>query len=103
MNLPPMTRPQDTAFLELALADVIDMFWANYISHLSPEAQSAYSDAEDEETGDALYEWNKVYANFREEPEAEKLGAQVLQEIAEKLPDALREEYEHFTEVDAHQ
>jgi hypothetical protein len=101
MQLPAMTRPQDMNFLEIALADVIDIFWSNYIANLSADAKTAYSAAEDEETGTALYEWQKTYANFREDPAAEKLGAQVLADIAEKLPAALKEEYENFSEVDA--
>jgi hypothetical protein len=101
MYLPPMTRPQDTVFLERSLADVIDIFWSNYISHLSNEAQNAYSIAEDEETGQAMLEWHQVYANFSKEPEAVRLASEVLQEIADKLPSALKSEYDSFTEADA--
>lgn len=101
MHLPPLTRPQDTAFLEHALADVIDIFWSNYLLHLSTEAQKLYAVAEEDETGEALYRWHEVYANFAKEPEAVHLASEVLAEIAEKLPAALHAEYLDFTEADA--
>jgi len=101
MHLPALVRPHDTMFLQLALAGIIDIFWSNYISHLSVEAQQSYALAEDEETGQALYEWHQVYANFAKEPEAVRLAAEVLEEIAGKLPAALVTEYQEFTAADS--
>lgn len=101
MHLPALTRPQDVTFLRRTLADVIDIFWSNYISHLSPATQKAYAEAEEDETGEALYKWHEVYANFAKEPEAVRLAAEVLGEIAEKLPAALAAEYKLFTESDS--
>lgn len=102
MNLPPLTRPQDTAFLRKVTEAVIDLFWSNYIALLPQDVQDAYAQAEDEETGKALFEWHRDHADFQTDAGAEKRGAQVLQEIAAKLPDVIKLEYANFTELDAY-
>lgn len=101
MQLPPLTRPQDTAFLRSVTEAVIDIFWSNYITLLPEDVQQAYERAEEEETGMALREWHQAHADFRQDSAAAKRGARVLRDIAIKLPDAMKKEYDTFTALDA--
>ena len=107
MNLPPMTRPQDTAFLRAMTEVTIDAFWQLFIAKCSPEAITAFHAAEDkaltEENADAipLVEWFEQYANFGVDAGADAKAADVMQELRAKLPAIFQSEYPLFTSEDA--
>ncbi len=100
MSLPPLTRPQDSAFLRKMTEVVVDAFWQNYVNALSAEAQQTFFDACENGT-DALCAWRDEYADFIVNREAEDIGREVLEEIAAKLPSILQKEYPLFSEEDA--
>ncbi|MBI3336161.1 hypothetical protein HYZ98_01170 [Candidatus Peregrinibacteria bacterium] len=107
MHLPPMTRPQDTAFLRAMTEVTIDGFWQLFIAKCAPEAIAAFHAAEDkafaEETADAvpLVEWFETHANFGIDAAADTKATEVMQELRGKLPVIFENEYPLFTPDDA--
>lgn len=100
MTLPPLTRPQDSAFLLRMTEVVIDAFWQNYVNHFSPEVRSAFISACNE--GPAQYlSWMSEYADFKSNRSACDIGSEILEEIAGKLPAIMQHEYPLFTLDDA--
>ena len=80
--------------LVIALEEVIDAFWNQYIDMLPAEGKQAFLEAKEDESGQKLIDWNYDYANFPEDDEAEKRGAKVLTDIAERLPEMLKSMYD---------
>ena len=101
MHLPPLTHPQDDAFLRKMTAIVIDAFWSNYIGGLSESVQQELTTALDAEDAEALFAWYKQYANFAADADAEERGRGILVAISHKLLPVLQHEYNLFTEDDA--
>lgn len=106
-NLPPMTRPQDTAFLRAMTEVTIDAFWQLFIAKCSPDVIAAFHAAEDkalaEEDPDGLplVEWFEQHANFDSDATADAQAGAVMQELRRKLPPIFEREYLLFTPGDA--
>lgn len=101
MHLPPMTRPQDTAFILRMTEVLIDAFWQNYVAELPTKAYDDLVKAEKEESGEKAKQWSMTYANFADDAEAQKRAEKILDELRGKFPRVLQAEYERFTEDDA--
>ncbi len=91
--LPPLVRPEDSDMLRFALEDTADAFWRMYVSGLPQEGREAFANMFEDDTGEKFAEWTKKYANFGEDPLAEKIGAAILEDLSKKLPQVLTEMY----------
>lgn len=93
MELPALTSAKDMQFLREVTATCIDAFWANYLSLQTPESQAEYEDACEKEDTDRIIAWMTAHANFKADANAEAQGAKILEEIAAKLPEAMKADY----------
>lgn len=105
MQLPPLTRPQDMAFLDRMTEVTIDAFWQNYVAALPEDVQEEFHrvaiQAVEEEEGEALGAWFEQHANFDGDPEAQRIASEVMADLRIKLPGVFQKEYPLFTEDDA--
>lgn len=107
MSLPPMTRPEDTAFLRVMTEVTIDAFWQLFIRKCGPEAIQAFYAAEEKALapehpdGLPLVEWFEQHANFGSDATADVRAAEVMQKLRSKLPAIFEREYSLFNPDDA--
>jgi len=93
MELPPLTHANDSDFLRVALLQVIEAFWENYVFLLPQEAQAEFDRLIEADDGEKLMAWYHTHANFAEDPAAAERGSKVLEDIALKLPSLMKEQY----------
>lgn len=96
MELPPLTRDEDRAFLQQMTMYVMEIFWANYANMCDEFAQEEFSTAQ--KTTETSEAWLKKYADFRNDLVAAKKAEAVLADLARTLPAAVQLEYAQFQE-----
>ncbi len=96
-ELPPLTDADDGKFLRIVLAQLVEVFWENYLFLLPQAAQEEYEMFMEADDVEGMTRWHRTYANFKTDPEAEAKGAKVLEDIALKLPQVMKEQYASFT------
>jgi hypothetical protein len=96
MELPEFTKKGDSTFLRESTYLLMVAFWNNYLLLLPEEARDAYEKAVENGSSEDFLTWHKTYANFKEDPAAEERGRNVLQDLATRLPEALKKDYEDY-------
>jgi len=93
-TLPPLIKPEHEDMLLIAMEDAMNMFWNQYIDLLPAEGKQSFLKAIEDETGQALVDWNYKHANFPEDEEAEARGEKVLADLAVEVPKILKLMYD---------
>lgn len=96
MMLPPLTREGDDEFLLAMMQRAIMTFWEEYREGLPKDVVEEVAQAFDADDGQKVEQWFLRYANFQEDPEAAGLATVILDDLAEKLPALLKQEYDAF-------
>lgn len=99
MLLPPLTNTDDGEFVLAMAGKVMNTFWAEYVGALPYQVQSELLLAIEQKDQDAVLDWYVRFANFPEDENARELATVILDELSEKLPTLMKEEYTNFHTV----
>lgn len=84
--------------LHFALEAAADAFWRMYVSGLSQKAKDAFVEFLENRSDEQFIEWTRKYANFEQDPLAEKIATAILEDLSKKLPQYLTEMYQESIE-----
>lgn len=96
MNLPPLDKPGDMEFIKFVTGEVIRAFWSNYTATCGTVAQEEFSKITESQDRTGLALWMSKHAHFTKDKDAAQRADMVLEDLAMRLPEILKEEFTNY-------